>query len=124
MVGLGSELLERYPYELSGGQRQRVCIARALALKTKILILDEPTSALDAKTASDIIKLLKKLQKRLGISYIFISHDLKLVRKISDRIIVMKDGRIVEEGTPEQIWKDPQETYTSDLIAASCYKLK
>lgn len=122
-VGLDSGCLARYPHQLSGGQRQRVCIARALAPKPQIIILDEPTSALDAKTASNILVLLKDLQQKLGLAYIFISHDLKLVRKISDSVMVMRNGKVIEEGITEEIWNNPAQQYTKDLIAASQHKL-
>ena len=124
MVGLSEDYLTRFPHQLSGGQRQRVCIARAIASKPKILILDEPTSALDAKIAAQILKLLKKLQENLDLSYIFISHDLKLIKKISDRVLVMYNGKIVEEGNIKKIWEFPTHQYTKTLISACLHKLK
>ena len=108
--------LKAYPFELSGGQRQRVMIAMAIANKPKILIADEPTTALDVTVQAQIIDLLIKLKEKIGMSIIFISHDLRLVKKIANRIIVMKDGKIVEQGNTESIFKSPQHSYTKKLI--------
>ena len=110
------ERMKAYPFELSGGQRQRVMIAMAIANKPKILIADEPTTALDVTIQAQIIDLLMNLRKKLGMSIIFISHDLRLVRKIADRIVVMKDGKIVEQGSTENIFNSPQASYTKTLI--------
>lgn len=118
-VGLDADVLDKYPHEFSGGQRQRIAIARALVLEPKILVLDEPTSALDVTIQAQIIDLLQKIQKEKELSYIFISHDMRAVRAMSDRIAVMKEGRFVEVGGREQIFKMPREDYTKALIAAS-----
>ena len=118
-VGLGAEVLDKYPHEFSGGQRQRIAIARALVLESELLILDEPTSALDVTVQKQIIDLLQKIQQERNLAYIFISHDMKAVKAMSDRIAVMKDGKIVECGSREDIFENPKEDYTQTLIAAS-----
>lgn len=118
-VGLAPDTRNRYPHEFSGGQRQRIAIARALILKPKLLILDEPTSALDRSIQAEMIELLRNLQTRYQLAYLFISHDLKVVRAMSHRMIVMKEGRIVEEGKTEKIFTEPKDTYTKTLIHAS-----
>lgn len=118
-VGLHENMLGRYPHEFSGGQRQRVAIARALVLSPKLIILDEPTSALDLSVQAQIIDLLKSLQKHRKISYIFISHDLRVIKAISHRIIVMKQGAIIEQGDCNDIFNNPDNDYTKELIAAS-----
>lgn len=123
MVGLDKDILARYPHQLSGGQRQRVCIARSLAPKPCALILDEPTSALDAITAADIVALLKKLQKDAGLSYIFISHDFRIVHSMCERVLVMYRGKIVEEGFIRKVVEFPTHEYTRELIAAARHKL-
>jgi peptide/nickel transport system ATP-binding protein len=118
LVGLKPEHLNRYPHEFSGGQRQRIVIARALALQPKLIICDESVSALDVSVQAQVLNLLRSLQQELGLTYIFISHDLAVVKHISDRMIVMNKGKIEEENFPEIIYKDPQTDYTKKLIAA------
>ena len=115
-VGLDPKTRHRYPHEFSGGQRQRIAIARAMALKPKLVVLDEPTSALDRTVQVQIVELLKSLQKKHKMAYIFISHDLKVIRSMSHRIIVMKDGNIVEAGDAKQIYINPQNSYTKSLL--------
>ncbi len=118
-VGLDPESRFRYPHEFSGGQRQRIAIARSLIMKPKLLILDEPTSALDRSVQKQIISLLKDLQSQYELAYIFISHDLKVVKTISNQIIVMRRGKLVEQGTTDQIFNTPQQEYTKSLISAA-----
>lgn len=118
-VGLDPSMKSRYPHEFSGGQRQRIAIARALILQPKLLVLDEPTSALDMTVQLQIIDLLRGLQKRHGLSYIFISHDLRVVRALSHKVLVMKGGDVVETGPAERIFEAPQSDYTKALLAAS-----
>lgn len=118
-VGLNATFLERYPHELSGGQRQRVAIARALVLKPKLVILDEPTSALDRSIQADILNLLSRLQKKHQLSYIFITHDLKVVRVMAHRMLVMHQGKIVEQGNAHDIFEKPQHVYTKALLDAA-----
>ena len=116
-VGLDyAECIDKYPHEFSGGQRQRIAIARALILEPKILILDEPTSALDVTIQNQIIDLLNKLQSDLSLSYIFISHDMKVIKSIADKVIVLKNGIVVEENDTIKIFKNPKSTYTNNLI--------
>jgi microcin C transport system ATP-binding protein len=118
-VGLEPDVQDRYPHEFSGGQRQRIAIARAIILKPKLLILDEPTSALDMSVQAQVVDLLRDLQRRHQLTYLFISHDLKVVRALSNHVIVMKDGKIVESGTCDEIFDRPQTHYTRELISAA-----
>ena len=120
-VGLGGSMINRYPHEFSGGQRQRIAIARVLLLEPRLIILDEPTSALDVSVQKQILDLLRGLQQRYGISYLFISHDLQVIRAMAHRVCVMKDGRIVEYGATSQLFSYPQHPYTRELLAASLY---
>jgi peptide/nickel transport system ATP-binding protein len=118
LVGLPAEVLARFPLRLSGGQRQRVAIARALAPRPTVIVLDEAVSALDVTIQAQILDLLVALQLSSGVSYLFISHDLGVIGHLSDRVLVMKDGRVVEEGTPDDIFQRPQHPYTRELIAS------
>ncbi len=118
-VGLDPALRNRYPHEFSGGQRQRIAIARAIILKPKVVVLDEPTSALDRQVQRQVIDLLRDLQARYGLSYLFISHDLAVVRAMADYVMVMKDGRVVEEGETQALFDAPREAYTQRLMAAA-----
>ena len=118
-VSLDPGARNRFPHEFSGGQRQRIAIARAMILKPRLVVLDEPTSALDRSVQKEIVELLRGLQERHGLSYLFISHDLAVVRAISDEILVMKAGKVVERGTVDRIFADPQEAYTRDLMKAA-----
>lgn len=122
-VGLSRDMLERFPHEFSGGQRQRIGIARAIALNPKFILLDEPTSALDLTVQSQIIDLLKKLQRERHITYIFITHDLRVMRAIAHDILVMKNGRIVEQGHTRQIFTNPKNEYTKQLIEAALMEI-
>jgi ABC-type glutathione transport system ATPase component len=119
MVKLPANYAERYPHELSGGERQRVGIARALSLKPKFLILDEPVSSLDVSTQVEILKLLKQIKHDLGLTYLFIAHDLSVIGYLSDRIAVMREGRIIELGSKEEVLAAPKEAYTKKLIESS-----
>ena len=118
-VGLDAGLLPRFPHELSGGQRQRVAVARALVLRPSLIVLDEPTSALDRSVQAQLVSLLRELQRRYGLAYLFISHDLKVVRALSHEMIVMKDGVVVERGDAERIFGDPRHPYTQRLLKAA-----
>jgi oligopeptide transport system ATP-binding protein len=117
-VGLSSEHYNRFPHEFSGGQRQRIGIARALALKPKLVIADEPVSALDVSIQAQIINLLDDLQDEFGLTYLFVAHDIGVVRHISDRIAVMHDGKIVEQGSADEVCERPRDPYTRKLLAA------
>jgi oligopeptide transport system ATP-binding protein len=117
-VGLSPEHYNRFPHEFSGGQRQRIGIARALALKPKLVICDEPVSALDVSIQAQIINLLDDLQDEFGLAYLFVAHDIGVVRHISDRIAVMHDGKIVEQGTADQVCERPSDAYTKKLLSA------
>ncbi|MFG1397417.1 dipeptide ABC transporter ATP-binding protein [Roseixanthobacter pseudopolyaromaticivorans] len=118
MAGLPLDLLDRFPHQLSGGQKARVGIARAIALKPDLVILDEPTAALDVSVQAVVLNLLEELKQTLGMSYLFVSHDLHVVRLLCDRVIVMRQGKMVEEGTSEQVLEAPKAAYTRELIAA------
>ena len=118
-VELDEDILLKYPHEFSGGQRQRIALARSLIIRPKVLILDEPTSALDITVQAQIIELLKKLQCKFNLSYIFISHDMNAVRSISHRIMVMQNGKVVESGSTDDIFNKPHHSYTKQLIRAS-----
>ncbi|MBY0224576.1 MAG: ABC transporter ATP-binding protein [Hyphomicrobium sp.] len=118
-VGLDPDSLDRYPHEFSGGQRQRIAIARATVLEPKFIMLDEPTSALDQSVQAQIVDLLRDLQKKRGLGYLFISHDLKVVRALCNDVIVMRNGKVVETGTAEEIFAAPREDYTKALLAAA-----
>ncbi len=118
-VGLDPATMDRYPHEFSGGQRQRISIARAMILRPKLVVLDEPTSALDATVQVQIVELLRALQRRHGLAYIFISHDLKVIRALSHKVVVMREGDIVETGEGEALFTNPREPYTRALLAAA-----
>jgi microcin C transport system ATP-binding protein len=118
-VGLDPATMDRYPHEFSGGQRQRIAIARAMILRPRLVVLDEPTSALDMTVQVQIVHLLRDLQERHRLAYLFISHDLKVVRALSHRLIVMKRGDVVESGEAEAVFRDPQSDYTRELMKAA-----
>ena len=118
LVGLGPQHLHRYPHEFSGGQRQRICIARALACKPEMVLLDEPTSALDVSVQAQVLNLLGDLQTRLGLTYLFISHDLGVIRYVCDRTALIYRGKIVEQGETQAVFDAPQSDYARTLIAA------
>ena len=116
LCGLKKEFSKRYPHEVSGGQCQRAAIARAIAIKPKLLILDEATSALDVTVQKEILELLEELREERGMSYLFICHDIALVQNFCDRVLVMHQGKIIEEGSPDEVIRHPKETYTRRLI--------
>jgi ABC-type oligopeptide transport system ATPase subunit len=118
VVGFDPSFSNRYPHEFSGGQRQRIGVARALALNPKLIVCDEPVSALDVSIQAQILNLLKDLQRDFGLAYLFISHDLSVVRSMSDEIAVMKDGKIVEAGPADDVYERPQDEYTKALLAS------
>jgi oligopeptide transport system ATP-binding protein len=118
VVGFNPDFVNRYPHEFSGGQRQRIGIARALALNPRLIVCDEPVSALDVSIQAQILNLLKDLQHEFGLAYLFIAHDLAVVREMSDRIAVMNHGKIVEEGTADEVYMNPRDEYTKALLAA------
>jgi microcin C transport system ATP-binding protein len=118
-VGLDPDTMGRYPHEFSGGQRQRIAIARAMILRPKVVVLDEPTSALDMTVQVQIVELLRSLQQKHGLTYLFISHDLRVVRALAHRVMVMKRGDVVEEGTCDAVFASPQSDYTRELMAAA-----
>jgi oligopeptide transport system ATP-binding protein len=117
-VGLGETHLERFPYEMSGGQLQRVAIARALITDPSFIVCDEPVAALDASTHAQVINLLNELREERGISYLLISHDLRLVRLIADEVAVMRGGKLLEKGDAARVFDDPEHEYTRELLAA------
>jgi oligopeptide transport system ATP-binding protein len=117
-VGLSPEHYDRFPHEFSGGQRQRIGIARAIALRPKLIVADEPVSALDVSIQAQIVNLLSDLQQELGLTYVFVAHDIGIVRHVSDRIAVMNKGKIVEEGPADEVCERPRDAYTKQLLAA------
>jgi peptide/nickel transport system ATP-binding protein/oligopeptide transport system ATP-binding protein len=117
-VGLKPEFLRRFPHEFSGGQRQRIGIARALAAEPSLIVCDEPVSALDVSVQAQIVNLLRDLQEELGISYLFIAHDLAIVEHISDEVVVLRRGEVVEAASAEMIYRAPQHEYTRNLLAS------
>jgi microcin C transport system ATP-binding protein len=118
-VGLDPASMDRYPHEFSGGQRQRIAIARAMILRPQILVLDEPTSALDMTVQVQIVDLLRALQAKWQLAYLFISHDLRVVRALAHRVMVMKAGDVVEEGAAAEVFANPQSPYTQSLLKAA-----
>jgi microcin C transport system ATP-binding protein len=118
-VGIDPSAQDRYPHEFSGGQRQRIAIARAMVLEPKFVLLDEPTSALDMSVQAQIVDLLRDLQRKHDLSYLFISHDLRVVRALSNYVLVLRNGVVVEEGPTAQIFESPREPYTQALLAAA-----
>lgn len=118
LVGLSEDDLSRYPHQFSGGQRQRICIARALIIKPEVIVCDEPVSALDVSIQAQILELLKKLQKKFQLTYLFITHDLRVVKYIADEVIVLQNGKLVEKGSITQLFNKPSTDYTKALIEA------
>ena len=118
-LGLDPATMDRYPHEFSGGQRQRIAIARAIVLEPKFIVLDEPTSALDMTVQAQIVDLLRDLQRRRGLAYLFISHDLRVVRALANDIIVMRQGQVVEHGSAEELFAQPKSAYTRALFSAA-----
>lgn len=117
-VGLNADDVKKYPHQFSGGQRQRIGIARALVLEPEVVVCDEPVSALDVSVQAQIILLLKELQQEMKLSYLFITHDLRVVRHVANEVVVMNQGKIVEQGSVDDIYQSPQQTYTQDLLKA------
>ena len=117
-VGLSADLMQRYPHQFSGGQRQRIGIARALAVEPDFIVCDEPVSALDVSVQAQIVNLLQDLQEELGLTYLFIAHDLAVVEHISDEVLVMTEGKIVEHASAEEIYNNPRHPYTIKLLEA------
>ena len=120
-VGIDPKSMDRYPHEFSGGQRQRIAVARALALEPRFVMLDEPTSALDMSVQAQIVDLLRALQKKHDLAYLFISHDLRVIRALSNHVVVMRNGVIVEEGATVDLFARPKTAYTKALIAAALH---
>ena len=118
-VGLDPETRHRYPHEFSGGQRQRIAVARALVLEPTFIVLDEPTSALDMLIQAQMVDLLRDLQKRRDLTYLFISHDLRVVAALASRLLVMRNGKVVEQGAAAELFKNPKSEYTRALFAAA-----
>jgi microcin C transport system ATP-binding protein len=118
-VGLDPADRHRYPHEFSGGQRQRIAIARVMVLQPKFVVLDEPTSALDVSVQAQVVDLLRELQQRHGLTYMFISHDLRVIRALANHVLVMRDGKVVEQGTARDVFAAPQSEYTRALLAAA-----
>jgi peptide/nickel transport system ATP-binding protein len=117
-VGLSSQHLLRYPHEFSGGQRQRICVARALAVEPEFIVCDECVSAMDVSVQAQVLNLLKELQQKRQLTYLFISHDLSVVKFVSDEVVVMHAGKIVESGTAQEVYANPKEDYTRKLISS------
>ena len=120
-VGLEEDMLWRYPHEFSGGQRQRIAIARVIVLEPRLILLDEPTSALDVSVQKQVLALLRDLQKKHNISYLFITHDLRVIRAMAHRVLVMRNGLVVEQGKTEQLFESPEDDYTQSLLHASLF---